>query len=200
MIGAFHQPRAVLIDTRCLATLPPREYAAGPRRGRQVRRDPRRAVPRLARGAMPTRCARDDGGARDAIRVSCDIKAAIVARDERETGVRALLNFGHTFGHAIETGAGYGAWLHGEAVAAGMVLAARLSARVYGLPERDVARIAALLAAACDPHRRAADGFRAMDGADAPRQEGRGCRDPVRPARGARPRATARRRAGRRAA
>ena len=76
---------------------------------------------------------------------SCEIKAGFVSRDERESGERALLNFGHTFGHAIEAGLGYGKWLHGEAVAAGMVLAAELSRRLGYLSENDVARIAALL-------------------------------------------------------
>ncbi|MEO6929754.1 MAG: 3-dehydroquinate synthase, partial [Casimicrobiaceae bacterium] len=76
---------------------------------------------------------------------SCRIKARIVAQDERETGERIILNYGHTFGHAIETGAGYGEWMHGEAVAAGMVLAARLSTQVNGLPAADAARIGELL-------------------------------------------------------
>ena len=91
--------------------------------------------------------ARDDDALAHAIGESCRIKAEIVARDERETGERALLNFGHTFGHAIEAGLGYGEWLHGEAVAAGMVLAAQTSARLGALPEADVARLTALLAA-----------------------------------------------------
>ena len=147
MIGAFHQPRAVLIDTDCLATLPERELVGGPRRSDQVRRHPRRRV--SSRGSRRT-CRRLAGArcrprSSHAIAESCRIKAAIVAADERESGERALLNFGHTFGHAIEAGAGYGEWLHGEAVAAGMVLAAELSARRGELPHSDVARLRALL-------------------------------------------------------
>src|SRR5206468_12436304 len=91
-----------------------------------------------------------DGAALEhAIHESCRIKAEIVGADERESGERALLNFGHTFGHAIENAQGYGAWLHGEAVAAGMVIAARLSERVCGLSPDDADRIARLIAA-CD--------------------------------------------------
>ena len=89
--------------------------------------------------------ARDAQALAHAILESCRIKAAVVAADERETGERALLNFGHTFGHAIETATGYGTWLHGEAVGAGMVLAARLSERVLGLPRPDTERLSALL-------------------------------------------------------
>ncbi len=89
--------------------------------------------------------ARDSTALLHAVAESCRIKAAIVAADERETGERALLNFGHTFGHAIEAGVGYGEWLHGEAVAAGMVMAAELSARRGELPSSDVARLRTLL-------------------------------------------------------
>jgi 3-dehydroquinate synthase len=145
LVGAFWQPQAVLIDTRCLATLPDREYRSGlaevVKYGAIHDAD---FFAWLETNADALR-ERDDAALVEAIHVSCRIKAEIVARDERETGERAFLNFGHTFGHAIETGTGYGEWLHGEAVAAGMVLAARLSARVNGVPERDVARIAALL-------------------------------------------------------
>jgi 3-dehydroquinate synthase len=88
---------------------------------------------------------RDDATAAQAIQESCRIKAEIVAADERETGQRALLNFGHTFGHAIEVGTGYGAWLHGEAVAAGMVLAGELSVRVAGFPAAENHRLRQLL-------------------------------------------------------
>ena len=146
MIGAFHQPRMVLIDTACLATLPPRELAAG--MAEVVKHGAVRDAwffewlehntARLA--------AADPDALRHAIHTSCVIKASIVAMDEREGGVRAVLNFGHTFGHAIEAHAGYGAWLHGEAVGAGMVLAARLSARIRRLPASDVDRLVALLA------------------------------------------------------
>ncbi len=145
MIGAFHQPRLVLIDTACLRTLPPRELAAG--MAEVVKygaiHDP--AFFAWLESHAGSLAAADPEALRHAIHTSCAIKAAIVAADEREGGVRALLNFGHTFGHAIEADAGYGAWLHGEAVGAGMVLAARLSARVRGLPTADVDRLIALL-------------------------------------------------------
>ena len=88
---------------------------------------------------------RERGALGYAIRRCCELKAAIVAADERETGVRALLNLGHTFGHAIEAGAGYGAWLHGEAIAAGMVMAAELSRRLGRIHEDDVARVRDLI-------------------------------------------------------
>ena len=92
--------------------------------------------------------ARDPAALAQAVRRSCEIKAEIVAADERETGVRALLNLGHTFGHAIEAGLGFGAWLHGEAVAAGSMLAAQLSGKMGLLAQADVARIAKLFARA----------------------------------------------------
>jgi 3-dehydroquinate synthase len=86
-----------------------------------------------------------------AIRRSCEVKAEVVSQDERESGLRAILNFGHTFGHAIESGMGYGQWLHGEAVGCGMIMAAELSALVCGLPAQDVARIKALVQASGCP-------------------------------------------------
>ena len=148
MIGAFWQPRAVLIDTACLRTLPERELAAG------IAEVVKTAAIRdegffawLEREMEPL-AAREPDALAHAILASCRIKADVVAADERETGERALLNFGHTFGHAIETAAGYGTWLHGEAVAAGMVLASRLSTRVCGLPAADAERLVALLARA----------------------------------------------------
>jgi 3-dehydroquinate synthase len=147
MIGAFHQPSAVLIDTDCLRTLPPRELSAG--LAEVVKHG---AIQDLAffgwlEDNAGRLAARDADALAHAILESCRIKAAVVAGDERETGARALLNFGHTFGHAIETAMGYGTWLHGEAVGAGMVLAARLSERVLGLPPRDTARLVATLRA-----------------------------------------------------
>jgi 3-dehydroquinate synthase len=129
MIGAFHQPLAVIADTATLATLPDRELAAG--LAEVVKHGAIRDVKFLDWidvNAQALR-SRDPAALAHAIRRSCEIKAAVVAEDERETGSRALLNFGHTFGHAIESGMGYGTWLHGEAVAAGMALAARFSAR-----------------------------------------------------------------------
>ena len=127
MIGAFWQPRAVLIDTDCLSTLPDRELHAG--MAEVIKHGAIRDAT-FSSGSKPAcrRClAKDADALTHAIYRSCAIKSAVVAADERETGERALLNFGHTFGHAIEAAEGYGTWLHGEAVAAGMVCAAKLS-------------------------------------------------------------------------
>jgi 3-dehydroquinate synthase len=148
MIGAFHQPRAVLIDTDCLATLPDRELSAGLAEVIKYGaiRDPQFFA--WMENHMDALRAREASPLIHAIHESCRIKAEIVVADEREAGERALLNFGHTFGHAIETASGYGTWLHGEAVAAGMVLAARLSERTTGLPANDRARLEILTARA----------------------------------------------------
>ena len=127
LIGAFHQPRAVLIDTQVLDTLPEREFRAG------LAEVIKHAVIADAEffGWLEANIARllvrDAAALAEAIGRSCEIKAYAVAADEKEQGKRALLNFGHTFGHAIEHALGYGEWLHGEAVAAGMVMAAALS-------------------------------------------------------------------------
>ncbi len=142
LIGAFHQPRLVLIDTDTLNTLDDRELRAG-------------IAEIIKHGAIcdpgfftwledniDALLARDPDALAHAIRRSCEIKAEVVAEDEREAGRRAILNFGHTFGHAIERCHGYGEWLHGEAVAAGMIMAAELS----GID--DVARLRNLVAAA----------------------------------------------------
>jgi 3-dehydroquinate synthase len=148
MIGAFYQPRIVLIDPDCLRTLPRREFASG--LAEVVKYGAIRDVAFFAwlESEMPRLRARDADALTHAITQSCRVKAQIVAADERELGERALLNFGHTFGHAIETGIGYGEWLHGEAVAAGMVLAAKLSARLGWIEPDDVARLATLLESA----------------------------------------------------
>ncbi len=148
MIGAFHQPRAVLIDTNCLRTLPDRELSAG--LAEVIKYGAIRSVPFFSwlEANIDALLARESRALLHAIHESCRIKADIVAADERESGERALLNFGHTFGHAIETASGYGTWLHGEAVAAGMILAARLSERVQGLPAADRMRLEALIASA----------------------------------------------------
>ena len=145
MIGAFYQPTAVIIDTATLATLPGREFAAGVAEVVKYGAACDAGLFAWLESALERLLARDADAVAHAIFESCRIKAAIVAADERESGVRALLNFGHTFGHAIEAGTGYGSWLHGEAVAAGMVLAAELSVRVAGLPRADSERIRALL-------------------------------------------------------
>jgi len=145
MIGAFYQPRAVIIDTDTLETLPKREFAAGVAEIVKYGAIRDEAFFEWLEQHIDGLMARDPTALGYAIERSCVNKAEVVGQDERETGERALLNFGHTFGHAIETGVGYGAWLHGEAVAAGMVLAARLSRRLGYLNDSDVTRIAALL-------------------------------------------------------
>jgi 3-dehydroquinate synthase len=144
LIGAFHQPAAVMIDTDTLNTLPQRELHAG-------------LAEVIKYGAicdleffawlednMSSLLNREPETLATAISRSCELKAAVVAEDERESGRRAILNFGHTFGHAIEHCQGYGEWLHGEAVAAGMVLAAQLS----GIDSAEVERLRTLIASA----------------------------------------------------
>lgn len=148
MIGAFYQPLAVVADTDTLATLPDRELAAGLAEVIKygLIRDPvffdwlEQNIARLK--------ARSPEALAYAIERSCRNKAEIVALDEREGSVRALLNLGHTFGHAIEAGLGFGNWLHGEAVAAGIVLAARLSERLGLIGGSDVDRLVRILALA----------------------------------------------------
>ncbi len=144
LIGAFHQPQIVLIDTDTLSTLPDRELSAGLaeviKYGAIVDPDFFTWIETNIHALLN----RDPEALIYAIRRSCEIKARIVQEDERESGRRALLNFGHTFGHAIENSLGYGEWLHGEAVAAGMSMAARLS----GIDEADQDRLKALLDAA----------------------------------------------------
>lgn len=159
MVGAFYQPRAVLIDTRCLATLAAREFAAG--LAEVVKYGAIRDAGFFAwlEANVDALVARDAAALVHAIRTSCAIKAEIVAADEREEGERALLNFGHTFGHAIENGVGYGEWLHGEAVAAGMAIAADVSHRMGRISNEEAARLRALLARAGLPLTPPALGF-----------------------------------------
>jgi len=145
MIGAFHQPRCVLIDTDTLDTLDDRQLAAGLAEVIKYGLIHDADFFAWLEQNIEALKARDKRALAFAIERSCSIKAEIVAADERESGKRALLNLGHTFGHAIETGTGYGNWLHGEAIAAGMVMAADLSARHNWLPQSDVGRTAALL-------------------------------------------------------
>ncbi len=144
MIGAFHQPRLVLADTATLDTLAPRELAAGVAEVIKygLIRDPEFFV--WLEAHVERLLAREPEALAYAIERSCRNKAEVVAADETEQGERALLNLGHTFGHAIETGMGYGEWLHGEAVAAGTMMAAELSRRLGWLTAADVARIEAL--------------------------------------------------------
>ncbi len=141
LIGAFHQPNAVLIDTDTLTTLPDRELKAG--LAEVIKHG---AICDLSFFAWIEQnidhlLAKDPAALAHAIQRSCEIKAGVVADDEREAGRRAILNFGHTFGHAIEHCLGYGEWLHGEAVAAGMVQAAVLS----GIAESDIQRLRTLV-------------------------------------------------------
>jgi 3-dehydroquinate synthase len=148
MIGAFHQPLAVIADTDTLVTLPPRELAAG--LAEVIKYGVIRDAPffEWLEANMARLVRREPEALAYAIERSCANKAEVVARDELETGPRALLNLGHTFGHAIEAGTGYGTWLHGEAVAAGMLLAAKLSQRLGHLAAEDVRRLGTLLKSA----------------------------------------------------
>jgi len=145
MIGAFYQPRLVLADLATLDTLPPRELAAGLAEVIKYGLILDRAFFEWLEANMDRLVAREGAALTYAVRRSCELKAEVVAHDERESGQRALLNLGHTFGHAIEAGLAYGTWLHGEAVAAGTVRAARLSQRLGSLSEGDVQRVVALL-------------------------------------------------------
>jgi 3-dehydroquinate synthase len=140
MIGAFYQPRCVIADTDTLNTLPDRELSAGLAEVIKygLIRDPDFFV--WLEQHLEALRQRQPGPLAEAIERSCRNKAEVVAADEREAGQRALLNLGHTFGHAIETGMGYGAWLHGEAVGAGMCLAARLSERLGWLSGTELQR------------------------------------------------------------
>jgi len=144
MMGAFYQPKLVLADLDTLDTLPSREMAAGMSEVIKygMIRDPAffSWLEQHAEGLMH----RDKALLAQAVYQSCAHKADVVARDEREAGERALLNLGHTFGHAIETGMGYGSWLHGEAVAAGTVMADLLSKALGWLDTGDIERIKAL--------------------------------------------------------
>jgi 3-dehydroquinate synthase len=148
IIGAFYQPQAVIADIGALRTLPARELAAG-------------IAEVIKTGAIAdaaffdwieqnvealNRC--EPQALAEAVKRSCEIKASVVAKDEREGGLRAILNFGHTFGHAIEAGLGYGEWLHGEAVGCGMVMAADLSVRLGHLDEAARERLVKVIKAA----------------------------------------------------
>ena len=148
MIGAFYQPRLVLADIDTLATLPDRELSAGLAEVIKygLIRDP--VFLDWLEANLDALVARDPEALAHAIERSCRNKAEVVAADETEQGERALLNLGHTFGHAIETGLGYGEWLHGEAVAAGTMMAAELSRRLGWLQDADIERIATLFARA----------------------------------------------------
>ena len=148
MIGAFWQPQMVLADMSTLKTLPARELSAG--LAEVIKYALIMDVDFLTwlEHNLPAMMALDLAVLGEAVKRCCEYKAHIVAQDERESGVRALLNFGHTFGHVIETHEGYGNWLHGEAVAAGMVQAAELSQKIGWLTCDEVARVKRVLALA----------------------------------------------------
>ncbi|MDP9045399.1 MAG: 3-dehydroquinate synthase [Pseudomonadota bacterium] len=141
MIGAFCQPLRVIADLDTLDTLPERELSAG--LAEVIKYGPIADDRFLAwlEERLDDLLRRDKPTLAHAIRRCCEIKASVVGQDERENGLRAILNFGHTFGHAIEAGLGYGRWLHGEAVGCGMVMAAELSVRLGTISERYAARI-----------------------------------------------------------
>jgi 3-dehydroquinate synthase len=145
MIGAFYQPLLVVCDLDTLATLPARELSAG--LAEVIKYGPIADMELLAwlEANIDRLMARDTAALAHAVKRSCEIKAWVVGQDEREAGLRAILNFGHTFGHAIEAGMGYGQWLHGEAVGCGMVMALHLSHRLGLIDAGFVDRVTALV-------------------------------------------------------
>lgn len=145
MIGAFYQPERVVCDLDTLRTLPERELWAGLAEVIKYGPIADLAFMRWSEDNMDGLRAREPTALAYAVKRSCEIKAWVVAQDEREGGVRAILNFGHTFGHAIETGLGYGQWLHGEAVGCGMVMAAELSRRLDLIDAAFVQRLRTLV-------------------------------------------------------
>ena len=146
MIGAFYQPERVVCDLDTLATLPERELSAG--LAEVIKYGPIADMAFLAwiEENIDALLRRDRAALAHAVRRSCEIKAAVVGEDEREAGLRAILNFGHTFGHAIEAGLGYGEWLHGEAVGCGMVMALQLSRRLGLVDAAFAERVTRLIA------------------------------------------------------
>ena len=145
LIGAFHQPIGVLTDIATLRTLPPRELRAGLAEVIKYGLIEDLRFLQWIEASLDKLLACDPGTLEHAIRRSCEIKAGIVAADEREQGARALLNLGHTFGHAIESATAYRTWLHGEAIAIGLLMATALSARLGWLDGADVQRVRSLL-------------------------------------------------------
>jgi 3-dehydroquinate synthase len=148
MIGAFYQPQRVICDLDLLKTLPARELSAG--LAEIIKYGPIADMDFFSwiESHIDALRAADSLALAHAVERSCEIKALVVGQDEREAGLRAILNFGHTFGHAIESGMGYGAWLHGEGVACGMVMAAELSQRLGLVDVAFVARLRRLIALA----------------------------------------------------
>lgn len=170
MIGAFHQPRGVVIDTDTLVTLPRRELSAGMA---EVIKHGMLADAELfawLEGSMESLMRLDAESMVYAIKRNVEIKAAVVAQDERESGIRAILNLGHTFGHAIETAMGYGRWVHGEAVGVGLVMAADLSCRLGRINLATAGRVRALVERAglpvCPPESLGAQEMRVLMGRD----------------------------------
>jgi 3-dehydroquinate synthase len=153
LIGAFHQPRAVVADLDTLRTLPKRELLAGVAEVIKYALLGDAVFFQWLEQQLPALLALDPVTLAETVEHCCQMKASIVAADEQETGIRALLNLGHTFGHAIEAHAGYGEWLHGEAVATGMCMAADLSVRLGALSEADARRAQALIERAGLPAR-----------------------------------------------
>jgi 3-dehydroquinate synthase len=145
MVGAFYQPLQVLADLETLDTLHDRELAAGLAEVIKYGPIADDAFLQWIETNLPALWARDKTALAYAVKRSCEIKAWVVGQDERELGLRAILNFGHTFGHAIEAGMGYGTWLHGEAVGCGMVMAADLSCRLGGIDRAYVERLTRLI-------------------------------------------------------
>ena len=145
MIGAFYQPVRVVCDLDTLQTLPARELSAG--LAEVIKYGPIHDMAFLdwIEAQLPALMARDVTALSWAVQRSCEIKADVAGQDERESGLRAILNFGHTFGHAIEAGLGFGVWLHGEAVGCGMLMAARLSQRLGHVDQAFVDRLATLV-------------------------------------------------------
>ena len=147
MIGAFHQPRRVVVDLDTLTTLPQRELVAGLAEVVKVAAVADAALLAWLESHREGLLRREPDALRHAVTASCRIKAQVVGEDEREAGRRAILNFGHTVGHAIEAGAGYGIWLHGEAVGCGMAVEAALSARLGHVSGEERERLVALIGA-----------------------------------------------------
>jgi len=176
MIGAFHQPRAVIADLTVLDTLPQRELRAGMAEVIKYALLGDAEFLAWLEANLDAAMARDSATLAAIVERCCRNKAAIVAADEREAGQRALLNLGHTFGHAIEAARGYGDWLHGEAIAAGQCMAARLSARLGWIDDRDRDRAIALIERAGLPTRAPADigaeRFREFMGRDKKNRDG----------------------------
>lgn len=145
MIGAFYQPKCVIIDIDTLTTLPRREFISG--LAEVIKHGVIRDLPffEWLEANLDSVLKLDKEALGYVVKKNCEIKAEVVSADEKERGLRTLLNLGHTFGHAVETAMGYGNWLHGEAVAAGMVMAADLSARIGWLKAQDCARIKSLV-------------------------------------------------------